>query len=176
MTECYRLTVRVSTKSCQMFFDLLSSSLHFPVRTSPTSLQASSRKEFDVNWEGVSTAHDGVNWTPFTGSLARLLTKHNMLQDSAQELIYRNQNLPYPGFSRSEFHVLCLRIRLDSKVCFPVIMSVTSLSLGPFIQLTINYQERMKENEVVVGKEVGNKTTFERERALFAFTLPIDTH
>ena len=105
-----RLPVRVSTKSCQMSFDLLSSSLHFPVRTSPASPQASSRKEFDVNWEGVSTTHDGVNWTPSTGSLARLL----------------NQALPHPGFSRSEFHVLCLRIRLDSQS----VVCVHSVGLG----------------------------------------------
>jgi hypothetical protein len=42
-------------------------------------------------------------------------------QDSAQDLItWRIQNLPYPGFSRYEFHVRCLYIRLDSQsvVCF----------------------------------------------------------
>ncbi len=61
--------VRVSTKSCQMSFDYLSGFLQFPVRTPPTSLQASSRKESDVNWEEVSTAHDWVNWTSSTGSL-----------------------------------------------------------------------------------------------------------
>ncbi len=44
-------------------------SLQFLVRTPPTSLQVSSRKEFDVNWEEVSTAHDWVNWTSSTGSL-----------------------------------------------------------------------------------------------------------
>ena len=76
--------------------DLLSNSLHFPVRTPPTILQVSSRKEFDVNWEGVSTAHDGVNcinWTPSTGSLARLLTKHNIRHcsfNSCYKTVFRN--------------------------------------------------------------------------------------
>jgi hypothetical protein len=55
-----RLTVRVSTKSCQMSFDYISISLQFPVRTPPTNLQPSSRKEFDVSWEEVSTTHDLV--------------------------------------------------------------------------------------------------------------------
>ena len=33
-----------------------------------------------------------------------------------------------------------------------------------------------RHNGVLGGKEVGNKKTFERERAPFAFALPIDTH
>jgi hypothetical protein len=102
-------------------------SLQFPVRTPPTSLQVLSRKEFDVNWEEVSTVHDWVNWRSSTGSLPRLLTKDNILhlflqivsQDSTQELIYRNQNLPYLGLSRSAFHVRRRRIWLpgQSVVC-----------------------------------------------------------
>jgi hypothetical protein len=41
-------------------------------------------------------------------------------QDSVQDLIYLIQDLPYPGFSRYEFHVCCLCNRLDSHsvVCF----------------------------------------------------------
>ena len=78
------------------------------------------QKEFDLNWEGGSTTNDGVNWTPCTG----LLSKHNIQyfflqlvsQDSAQELFYHIKTYPYPGVSRSEFHVRCLRIDLIVKV------------------------------------------------------------
>jgi hypothetical protein len=60
--------------------------------------------------------------------LARLFTKHDfpylllqlVSQDSAQELIYHIKTVSYPGSSRSEFHVLCQRIRFVSQgvVCF----------------------------------------------------------
>ena len=123
-----------------MSSDLLLISLHFPVRTPPTRLQTSSCTEIDGNWKGVSTAHDGVNWTPCTG----LLSKHNIQyfflqlvsQDSAQELFCRSETLPYPGVSRSEFHVRCLRIRFDSQGV--VVVVVLSVGLGSSYTVTLN--------------------------------------
>ena len=117
-----RLPIRVSTKSCQMSFDCPFSSPQIPVRTPPTSPQALSRKEFDDNWEEVSSASDVVNWTPSTGYLARLPTKHAFVmnyqfisQGNVQELPIRNQDSLYQGFWRFEVQFRCLRFRLDSQ-------------------------------------------------------------
>ena len=71
-----RLPIRVSTKPCQMSVDCPFSSLQVPVRTPPTRPQTLSRKEFDDHCEEVSSARDVVNWTPSTGYLVRLPTKH----------------------------------------------------------------------------------------------------
>jgi hypothetical protein len=105
--------------------------LHFvhqtPVRITPISPKSNSEKEFNEHvWE-VFLEYE-VHWIPTTGSLPMFTTKYNtnsklfqfVTQDSAQDLIYRIQDLPYPGFSRYEFHVCCLDIRLDSHsvVCF----------------------------------------------------------
>jgi hypothetical protein len=70
----------------------------------------------------VFLTYDTVHWIPTTGPLSRFITKcHTPLlllqfvsQCSAQELIYSSQDSPYQGFSRSEFLVRCLWIRLDS--------------------------------------------------------------
>ena len=47
-------------------------------------------------------------------------------QDSAQELIIHIQDIHYTGFSRSEFHVRCLCIRLDNQR----VVCVHSVGLG----------------------------------------------
>ena len=95
-----RLSIRVSTKPCQMSFDCPFSFPQIPVHTPPTSPQALSRKEVDDNWEEVSSASDVVNWTPTIGYLARLPTKHNIVNQV---------------FCRFEVHIRYLRFRLDSQ-------------------------------------------------------------
>ena len=101
-----RLSIRVSTESCQMTFDFPSSDHQIPVRTPTTDPQVFSRKEFnDQSWE-VSWTQDVVNWTSTTGPLARLPTKHQILhlliqfmsQDRVHVLPSDNQNSPYQDF------------------------------------------------------------------------------
>jgi hypothetical protein len=66
--------------------------------------------------------------------LVRLLTKYDIpylllqlvSQDSVQELFYHIKTFPYPVVSRSEFHVLCLRIRFVSQG----VVGVRSVDLG----------------------------------------------
>ncbi len=104
-----------------MFVGCPFSFLQLPVRIPPTSLQALSRKEFDDNWEEFSSASVVVHWTSSMGYLARLFFKHTFLhlifqfasQGSVQELPIRNQDSPYQGFWRFEFHVRCPWFRFD---------------------------------------------------------------
>ena len=94
-----RLTVRVSTKYCQMSFDLLASSLHFPVHTPPTRLQVSSRKEFDVNCED-SWSFNDTRWgklDTLSYDYSRSITTRDWSFNSSHKTVLRNspkQNLP----------------------------------------------------------------------------------
>ena len=128
------LPLRVSTKPCQVSVDCPFSSPQIPDHIPPTSYQVLSRKGFDDNWEEFSSVIDVVNWTPSTGYLPRLPTKHTVLhltfqfvsQGNVQELPIHNQDSPYPDFWWFEFHVVCLRFRLDSQS----LVDVHSVDLG----------------------------------------------
>ncbi len=86
--------------------------LHFvhqtPVRITPISPKANSRKKFNEHvWE-IFLEYDVVHWLPTTGFLERFTTSKQdtnsklfqfVVQDSAQDLMCRIQDLPYPGFS-----------------------------------------------------------------------------
>ena len=84
-------------------------------------------------------------WTPSIGYLARLFSKHTFLhlifqyvspQVSVKKLPIRNQDSPYPGFWRFEFHVCCLWFRLDNQslVCVhSVVLSFSWLCLTVFL-------------------------------------------
>jgi hypothetical protein len=121
-----RLPLQGSTVPRQMTWDFLHMVHQTPVRITPICPQANSWKEFNEQvWE-VFLTYDTVHWIPTTGPLARFTTKYNthsklfqfVTQVSVQDLICRILELPYPGFSRYEFHFRYLCFRLDSQSVF----------------------------------------------------------